>query len=182
MKYRHYFFICTFALKLIKASHIPDAMTGSFISSLVIGQRNSSGIPEESVFTFVLSSSIFLRTLLRSPRDSVGGGRGGEEILLGWEKHWVTSMQVSSKQILSITTKNLQTYRFTTQNCFLYKIFNLCSTEYHGARINQQLMESLFYITLFWRLENFRLLNTNKLYKIRKGSLLLVTLFKQKIS
>lgn len=43
-------------------------MTGSFISSLVIGHRNSSGTETEIIV--ILSSSIFCRTLLRRPRDS----------------------------------------------------------------------------------------------------------------
>ena len=55
---------------LSPTARIPDAMTGSFMSSLVIGQMNSSGIPEERESILALSSSILLRTLLRSPRDS----------------------------------------------------------------------------------------------------------------
>lgn len=43
-------------------------MTGSFISSLVMGQRNSSGMPEQSDSFF--SSCTFLRSLLRRPTDS----------------------------------------------------------------------------------------------------------------
>lgn len=45
-------------------------MTGSFISSLVIGHRNSSGTGTETEIIVILSSSIFWRTLLRRPRDS----------------------------------------------------------------------------------------------------------------
>lgn len=131
MKYLHYFFIQHIinALKLRKASHIPDAMTGSFISSLVIGHRNSSGIPEERAFTLVLSSSIFLRTLLRSPRDS-------EKKLFCQGERTTGSLYASLQQIeiLSITTKNLQIYCFTTQNCFLYKFPNLYSIEYYVVK------------------------------------------------
>ncbi len=47
---------------------LPAAMTGSLISSLVIGQRNSSGMPEHTDSFF--SSSTFLRSLLRRPTDS----------------------------------------------------------------------------------------------------------------
>lgn len=43
-------------------------MTGSLMSSLVIGQRNSPGIPEEK--ESLLSSSTFLHSLLRRPTDS----------------------------------------------------------------------------------------------------------------
>lgn len=43
-------------------------MTGSLISSLVIGHRNSSGIPEHIEPLF--SSSTFLRSLPRKPTDS----------------------------------------------------------------------------------------------------------------
>lgn len=47
---------------------LPAAMTGSLMSSLVIGQRNSQGIPEEK--ESLLSSSTFLHSLLRRPTDS----------------------------------------------------------------------------------------------------------------
>lgn len=47
---------------------LPEAMTGSLISSLVMGQRSSSGMPEQSASFF--SSCTFLRSLLRSPTDS----------------------------------------------------------------------------------------------------------------
>lgn len=47
---------------------LPAAMTGSLISSLVIGQRNSSGMPTQTESLF--SSSTFLRSLLRWPTDS----------------------------------------------------------------------------------------------------------------
>lgn len=46
----------------------PAAITGSFISSLVIGHRNSSGMPRHTESLF--SSSTFLRSLLRRPTDS----------------------------------------------------------------------------------------------------------------
>lgn len=49
---------------------IPAAMTGSFISSLVIGHKNSSGIVTETEIIVIRNSSIFWRTLLRRPRDS----------------------------------------------------------------------------------------------------------------
>lgn len=45
------------------------AVTGSLISSLVIGQRNSSGMPEHTDSFF--SSSTFLRSLLHRPNDSM---------------------------------------------------------------------------------------------------------------
>lgn len=51
-------------------THLPAAMTGSFISSLVMGHRNSSGIPTQADFISILSSSTLRNTLLRRPRDS----------------------------------------------------------------------------------------------------------------
>lgn len=56
------------ALWKMSDDHLPAAMTGSFISSLVIGHRNSSGMPEHTDSLF--SSSTFLRSLLRRPMDS----------------------------------------------------------------------------------------------------------------
>lgn len=47
---------------------LPAAMTGSLISSLVIGQRNSQGVPEEK--ESLLSSSTLLHSLFRRPTDS----------------------------------------------------------------------------------------------------------------
>lgn len=47
---------------------LPAAMTGSLMSSLVMGQRNSQGIPEEK--ESLLSSSTLLHSLLRRPTDS----------------------------------------------------------------------------------------------------------------
>lgn len=46
----------------------PAAMTGSFISSLVMGHRNSSGGPDPLSSAF--RASIFLMRRLRSPNDS----------------------------------------------------------------------------------------------------------------
>lgn len=48
---------------------LPAAMTGSLISSLVIGHRNSQGIPEEDEES-LLSSSTLLHSLFRRPTDS----------------------------------------------------------------------------------------------------------------
>lgn len=90
----------------VSGQRLPAAMTGSLISSLVIGHRNSQGIPEEK--ESLLSSSTLLHSLFRRPTDSAQqrndchakGPRWAVSVLEEWEV-WVQRAKNNSSPLWS---------------------------------------------------------------------------------